>query len=125
MAPMKTLKTTFSPRERFAIWFHVTRNVNAANGREQDQIDDVYQTLCLEEFDQRAREAKLEQKTIDPDDFDDQGGDPHELARDELSYLLGVLVRPMTASLSLLLRPIRKRLERERDSAGVKAEPEE
>ncbi len=127
MAQNKTLPTTFTPRERYAIWFHLRTNVQAANGREQDQIDDLYGTLGLEHFDKEARLAKIDQRTIDPDDYDDDAekGTPAVLARDELSYLLGVLVRPMMAALSRYIRPIRKRLEKERDLAGVNAEPQE
>jgi hypothetical protein len=125
MAKLKSLPTKFSPRERYAIWFHLSRNISTQSTREQDQYADVYETLALADFDRDVREAKLEGKTIEPEDYSEEDSADVELARDELSYLLGLLVRPMAGALSLLIRPIRVRLSKERDEAGVNAPADE
>jgi hypothetical protein len=125
MPKLKSLSTTFTPRERYAVWFHLSRNISTSSTREQDQFADVWESLLLDAYDADTRAAKLEGKSIEPEDYGTDTTISVELARDELSYLLGLLVRPMPAVLSLLLRPVRRRLSEERDRAGVNAPADE
>jgi hypothetical protein len=116
----KTLKTTFSPRERFTTWFHLTRNVNAASTREQDQVHDLWETLRLEQFDEDIAEAKKAGRDVGPDDYSDERELGFELGRDELAYLFSIYGRPMTAALSRLVRPIRVRLKDEQAASKIR-----
>jgi hypothetical protein len=119
---MKSLTTTFSARERFSIWLHLTRNVQTNSGREQDQIDDIWTSLKLDEIGDRVEEAT---EALGPRDFSEERALEVELARDELSCLLGKLVTQMPAALSRVILPIRRRLCEERDAKGMKAPAED
>jgi hypothetical protein len=122
MGSMKTLETTFSPRERFAIWLHLSKNVTAANGREQEQVDDLWEDLELNSI-QEIVDASS--SSLEPRDFSAEERTPAELTKEELAFLLGLLVRPIPVALSRHTLPIKRRLETERDKKGLKAVPAE
>jgi hypothetical protein len=119
---MKTLETTMTERERFAVWLHLRNNVTAHTGREQDQIDDIREALGLGTIQDTVDESV---GTLQPRDFSDEAGTPVELTKEELAFLLALLVRPIPAELSRFTLPIKRRLERERDAKGLKAVPAE
>jgi hypothetical protein len=132
--PMKILTTQFSPRERYIVWLHLEKNVSAMNGREQEQIDDIRQTLHLEQIEEITNE-----RPVDIRDFADTAsagpavpfGDPAagsplemlicELTKEELAFFLALLVKPMPAGIAKYTLPIKRRLEKERDTKGMKA----
>lgn len=116
---MKTLSTTISARERFAIWLHITRNVTTQSGREQDQVDDIWTTLALDGIQDRVDEDGG--ALLQPKDFSVDRDTPIELTKEELAFLLALLEKPMAAVLSRHTLPIRRRLAEERDRQGLKA----
>jgi len=120
MSSMKTLETRLTRRDRYVVWVHLERNVIANNGREQDQIEDVRQALKLEEIQEHVDAAG---RVVDHKDFspDDEQAIACELTKEELAFLLALLVRPMAASLSRFTLPLKRRLEAERDRKGLKA----
>lgn len=122
MGTMKTLETSLTERERYVIWVHLEKNVMAQNGREQDQIDDIRSSLNLEWIQVRVDERDEAGGTpLMPRDFSDVGGIEVVLTKEELGFLLALLVRPMPAALSRYTLPIKRRLEAERDQKGLRA----
>ncbi len=119
MAQMKTLVTKLSDRERYAVWLHIARNVSTNNGREQDQIDEIWSTLKLDEIQARADGDGGAQ--LRPVDFSEEAQLEATFTKEELAFLLSVLDKPMAAALSRLTLPIKRRLAEERDHQGLKA----
>jgi hypothetical protein len=120
---MKLLVTSFSSRERFFVWVLLERYVNAQNGREQDQIEDIREALKLDVIDGAVMAARP--SILDETDFDALDATPAELDAAELAFLLGLLVRPMPAAVAKHVIKIRRRLGEERDRKGMKSIPAE
>lgn len=122
MSTMKTLETKLTERERYVIWVHLEKNVMAQSGREQDQIDDVRSSLSLDEIQARVDEREeAGGAALMPRDFSDVETIDVTVTKEELGFLLALLVRPMPAALSRFTLPIKRRLEAERDKKGLRA----
>jgi hypothetical protein len=117
---MKTVSVGLTEPERFAVYVHFTKNVVCQNGREQDEYDDIWQSLGLEEIHERVKSSE---RDMSEKDFDDSTVLECELTKEEIGYMVKFCTRPMMGSLSMFVRPVRKKFEAARDKAGLKSVP--
>jgi hypothetical protein len=118
----KTATVRLSPRERFAVYVHFTKNVVCQTGREQDEYEDLWESLKLPIIDAVVESSGREQV---PQDFSDDASGPEgidvELTKEEIGYLVKFCTRPMPGALVRLVKPVRAKFEAARDQAGLKA----
>lgn len=115
----KTLKIEFMPRERFAVFVHFTRNVATRTSREQDEYDDIWSALALDDIDDVV--MNLGRDALVTDFPLEGGGIVAELTKEEIGYFVKFLGQPMPGVTSRLIRPIRLKICEARDKAGLKA----
>lgn len=124
MAKTKILSTVLSDRDRYLVW-HRLFTFQATSLKEERHADDLWATLMLDRVRDRVEAAKP--TSLDVEDFSESPDHsaPADLDREELSFLLSLLTpsqtRPIITALGRYTAPLRRRLESERDKAGINA----